>query len=147
VEVPEPRLTQPEKICIEPDAGVQFRVQETWEDLVFIEVYRNLPPKEWRFKQKIHGYVSYLDSGQHEVLFQTPALTVAVVAETGQMANTLKRWTEDALRDMHRPEEWEMFFFCSLNVATTSPEELFLSPVWEQAFRTPKPPLLVLEDE
>jgi hypothetical protein len=74
----------PERIGIEPDASVQFRVQETWEDLFFIEVYRNLPPAEWRFKQKIQGYVVYLDSGHHEALFQTPALTVMVVAETAR---------------------------------------------------------------
>ena len=135
----------PERIGIEPDASVQFRVQETWEDLFFIEVYRNLPPAEWRFKQKIQGYVVYLDSGHHEALFQTPALTVMVVAETDRMAATLKRWAEDALQDIARPEEGEMFFFCSLAVATANPEEMFLSPVWEQAFSTTKTPLLVLE--
>jgi hypothetical protein len=63
------------------------------------------------------------------------------------MATTLKRWTEEALTDMARPEEGVRFFFCSLAVASASPEELFLAPVWEQAFRTAKSPLLVLEDE
>jgi hypothetical protein len=61
------------------------------------------------------------------------------------MATTLKRWTEDALQDMHRPEEGEMFFFGSLAVATANPEEMFLSPLWERAFSTTKTPLLVLE--
>jgi hypothetical protein len=145
VEVPEPRLTRPERICIEPDAGCKFRVQETWEDLVFIEVYRNLPPAEWRFKQKIQGYVSYLASGQHEALFASPALTIAVIAETGQMATTLKRWAEDALQDLGRPEEGEMFFFCGLDTASASPEEMYLSPVWQNAFSDVKTSLLVLE--
>jgi hypothetical protein len=152
VEVPEPRLTRPERICIEPDASVHFLITETWhqkpqtwEDFFFIEVYRNLPPREWRFKQKIQGYVSYLDSGHHEALFQTPVLTVMVVAETGQMAATLKRWAEDALQDIARPEEGEMFFFGSLHVATARPEDMFLSPVWKSAFSSAKTPLLVLK--
>jgi hypothetical protein len=135
----------PERIGIEPDACCQFRVQEEWEDCFFIEVYRTLPPKEWRFKQKIQGYAVYLAYGNHEALFQTPALTIVVVAETDTMLTTLKRWTEEALRDMGWQEEGEMFFFSSLNIATTNPEELFLSPVWEQAFGTTTTPLLLLE--
>ena len=63
------------------------------------------------------------------------------------MAATLKRWTEDALQDMHRPEEGEMFFFGGLPVAAASPEELFLSPVWEQAFGTAKTPLIHLGED
>jgi hypothetical protein len=137
----------PERICIEPDACCQFRVEEMWEDCFFIEVYRTLPPKEWRFKQKVAGYVAYLDSGNHEALFKSPALTIAVVAETDRMAKTLKRWTEEALQDSARPEEGEMFFFCSLNAATASPEALFLSPCWEQAFSTTKTPLIHLGEE
>jgi hypothetical protein len=119
-------------------------------DFFHIEVYRNLPPVEWRFKQKIKGYVTYALSGQHEELFQTPALSIAVIAQTPQlddqkMAATLKRWTEEALQEIGRPEEGEWFFFCSRDPATASPEELFLAPVWESAFGTTKTPLLVLE--
>jgi hypothetical protein len=58
---------------------------------------------------------------------------------------TLKRWTEEALQDMHRPEEGERFFFRSVDPAAVSPEELFLSPVWERALSSAKTPLLVLE--
>jgi hypothetical protein len=144
----------PPKICIEPDAGCRFLITETGhetpktiEDFFFIEVYRTMPPVEEHFKQKIQGYVMYLDSGQHEVLFATPALTITVVAETVQMAATLKRWTEDALQDMRRPEEGEMFFFCSLAMTSTSPEELFLSPHWEQAFSSAKTSLIHLGED
>jgi hypothetical protein len=139
-------------ICLEPDASLQFLITETWhsepqtwEDFFHIEVYRNLPPAEWRFKQKIKGYVTYVDTGQHEALFHTPALSIAVIAQTPQMATTLKRWTEEVLAEMEGKEEGEWFFFCSLDPATASPEELFLSPVWEQAFGTTTTPLLVLE--
>jgi hypothetical protein len=59
----------------------------------------------------------------------------------------LKQWTEEALQDMERPEEGDWFFFCSLDPATASPEELFLSPAWEQAFGTAKTPLLILAEE
>jgi hypothetical protein len=144
----------PEKICIEPDASCEFLVTETWHekpqtwrDFFHIEVYRNLPPAEWRFKQKVAGYVIYATSGQHEALFQTPALSLAVFAATEQMAATLKRWTEEALQEMARPEEGEWFFFCSLAAASASPQEIYLSPVWEQAFGTAKTPLLILEEE
>jgi len=63
------------------------------------------------------------------------------------MMGMLKYWTEEALREIDRPEEGDWFFFCSVNPATASPEELFLSPVWEQAFGTTKTPLILLEEE
>jgi hypothetical protein len=144
----------PEKICIEPDASVQFTMTETWhetpqtwEDLFHIEVYRNLPPVEWRFKQKIAGYVTYVDTGQREALFQTPALSIAIFVQTPQMATTLKRWTEEALQEIERPQEGDWFFFSNLNVATASPTEMFLSSVWQHAFSPTPSPLLPLEPE
>jgi hypothetical protein len=133
----------PEKVCIEPDASLEFLITEdwhnppqTWKDLFFIEVYRNLPPAEWRFKQKIQGYVAYAKSGQHQALFNTSALSIAVIAIAKPMATTLKKWTEEALQEMGRPEEGDWFFFCSCDTSSASPEELFLSPVWERAFST-----------
>jgi hypothetical protein len=144
----------PEKICIEPDAGCEFLVTETrhngeqtWRDFFHIEVYRNVPPVAHRFKQKIQGYVTYVDTGQHEALFHTTALSIALVAQTPEMAATLKRWTEEALREIDRPEEGEWFFFSSVNPATASPEEMYLAPVWEQAFGSAKTPLLILAEE
>jgi hypothetical protein len=144
----------PEKICIEPDAGCEFLVTETrhtreqtWRDFFHIEVYRTVPPVKERFKQKIQAYVTYVDTGQHEALFHTTALSIALVAQTPEMAAPLKRWTEEALREIDRPEEGEWFFFCSLNTATATPEELFLSPIWESAFSNAKTPLLLLEEE
>jgi hypothetical protein len=143
----------PTKICIEPDASLQFLItetwqqeSETWEEFFHIEVYRTMPPVKERFKQKIQGYVTYDDTGLHEELFQTPVLSIAVLAQTSQMATMLKRWTEEALQAMERPEEGDWFFFCSLDTATATPEELYLSPVWEQAFGTIKTPLLILEN-
>jgi hypothetical protein len=143
----------PSKICIEPDASCQFLITEmgheapqTWEDFFHIEVYRTLPPVEQRFKQKIQGYVTYVDTGQHEALFQTPVLSIAVVAQTSQMAAILKYWAEEALNEIGRPEEGEWFFFRSLDVSSASPEEMFLTPVWQQAFGGTKIPLLVLEE-
>jgi hypothetical protein len=144
----------PAKICLEPDASVHFTITETWhnppqiwEDFFHIEVYRNLPPVEWRFKQKIKAYVYYALNGWHERFFHTPVLTIAVIAQTEQMTATLKRWTEEVLRQMERPAEGDWFFFCSLDTASASPEELFLSPVWETAFGTTKTPLLILEEQ
>jgi hypothetical protein len=69
------------------------------------QVYRNLPPAEWRFKQKIQGYVTYALTEQHEALFQTPALSVAVFAQTSEMAATLKRWTEEVLETTNQTDE------------------------------------------
>jgi hypothetical protein len=39
------------------------------------------------------------------------------------------------------------FSFANLDPATASPEELFLSPVWQQAFSNTPTPLLVLDAE
>jgi hypothetical protein len=144
-------------IFIEPDASCEFTVTETWhtppqtwQDFFHIEVYRNLPPAEWRFKQKIQGYIATVDTGQQETLFQTPALSIAVitVSETEQMAATLKRWTEEALQDIGRAAEGERFFFRNIpDTATVNPAALFLAPVWEQAWSTNKTPLLILAEQ
>jgi hypothetical protein len=106
-----------------------------------------MPPVKERFKQKIQGYVTYVDTGQHEALFQTPALSVAVFAQTSQMATILKYWTEEALTDIGRPEEGDWFFLRSIDTAVASPEEMYLAPQWEKAFGSAKSPLLVLEGE
>jgi hypothetical protein len=76
VAIPEPAMQGRGKtrhICIEPDASVDFSIEETWhqqtqvwQDFYHIEVYRNLPPLEWRFKQKVQGYVAMAQTGQHE---------------------------------------------------------------------------------
>jgi hypothetical protein len=111
-------VTLPERICIEPDGGCQFlstkmgqERPETWEDFFFIEVYRTLPPVKERFKQKIQGYVTSVATGQHEALFATPALSIAVIAQTSQMMGMLKYWTEEALREIDRTAEVTGFSF------------------------------------
>jgi hypothetical protein len=137
---------------IEPDAACEFLLTETWheppqtwQDFVHIEVYRHVPLAE-RFKHKVRGYVTSLDTGTHEALFKTEALSIAVMCETVQQASLLKRWTEEALTAMGRVAEGERFFFRSSDPATASPEELYLAPMWEQAFNAAKVPLLVLEE-
>jgi hypothetical protein len=145
-------LPDTQRIYIEPDAACEFLLTETWhtppqtwQDFFFIEVYRHVP-MESRFKQKVKGYVVSVDTGIHEALFKTAALSIAVICETSQQAVLLQRWTEEALTEMGRVAEGEQFFFTSSNPATATPEALFLSPVWEQALGTAKTPLLVLED-
>jgi hypothetical protein len=145
VEIAAADTMQHRTVCLEPDASCDFTIQDKWRDFFHIEVYRNLPPAEWRFKQKIAGYVMYALCGHHAALFHTAALSIAVIAVSKPMAATLKRWTEESLQEMGRPIDGEWFFFCSLDPATASPEELFLSPLWEHAFSTDKTPLLVLE--
>jgi hypothetical protein len=136
---------------IEPDAACEFLLTETahdtpqtWQDFFHIEVYRHLP-LEGRFKQKVSGYVTAVDTGIHAALFNTEALSIAVICETRQQAVLLKRWTEETLTGMGRMAEGERFFFRTLDTATVSPEDMYLAPSWEQAFGTAKTPLLVLE--
>jgi protein involved in plasmid replication-relaxation len=138
-------------IYIEPDASCEFAVTETWhktpqtwQEFFHIEVYRHLPP-EPRFKQKVQGYVTAVDTGQHAALFKTEALSIAVLCTTVYQTATLTQWTEEALQGMGRAAEGERFFFRTIDTATASPEDMFLSPVWKQAFGTTTTPLLVLE--
>jgi hypothetical protein len=133
-------------ISIEPDASCVFTIQGEWQDFFHIEVYRNLPPAEWRFKRKVQGYVTYAVTGQHEAMFQTPALSIAVFCVNDQLTGTLKRWTEEILQEMQQSVQGGRFFFRCLDPATASPEEIYLAPVWEQAFSAAKVPLLVLEE-
>jgi hypothetical protein len=135
-------------VSLEPDASLEFLLQaEDWQDFFHLELYRHLPPAAWRFKQKIQSFVMYAESGQHEVLFQTPALSIAVIAQTPEMVNTLKRWTEETLLEIGQPEQGERFFFRNADVATASPVELFLTPFWQQPFSAIKTPLIIRKDE
>jgi hypothetical protein len=139
------------QVCLEPDAGVLFRITETWQDppetwenFFHIEVYRT-HLREERFKHKIHTYAAYAASPRHSALFHTPALAIAIFCADDHLAETLKAWTEEVLQEGQQRDLGERFFFSSVNPAIASPEELFLSPVWEHAFSTDKTPLLVLE--
>jgi hypothetical protein len=140
-----------QRIYVEPDASCELLISkpwheppQTWQDFVHLELYRHRP-LEGRFKQKIWGYVTALDTGIHDALFKTSALSIAVMCDTAQQTALLKRWTEETLTAMGRREEGEMFCFRTLHTATASPEEMYLAPMWEQAFGTTKTPLLVLE--
>jgi Replication-relaxation len=132
-------------ICLEPDAAVDFVMQDKWQDFFHIEVYRT-HLREYRFKQKIAGYAAYAASSIHQELFATPALAIAVFCASSQLAATLKHWTEEVLQELQQPELGERFFFTSIDPATASLEEIFLAPDWEQAFRAAKVPLLMLEE-
>ena len=136
----------PERVCLEPDASVQFTVAETWEDFYHIEVYRT-HLSERRFKHKIRSYVAYITSTTHETLFHTPVLAIAAFSAPAQLAETLQSWTEQVLHACQQEALGEQFFFGSVDPATASPTELFLSPVWQQACGTGKTPLLVLAED
>jgi DNA-binding MarR family transcriptional regulator len=144
VALPNP-ATGSRHIVIEPDASVRFLTNETWEDFFHIEVYRNLPPAEWHFKQKVKGYIAAVATGLHRELFHAAAPNIAVFAQTPEMAVMLKEWTEEALPEQQ--DEANRFFFTSIAVETASPEDLFLSSAWEQACGTGKTSLLMLEEQ
>jgi hypothetical protein len=156
VEITEPATPGTErrslKVCIEPDCSLEFTIQDTtqettkpqtWRDFFHVEVYRHLP-METLFKQKVTGYVTYAATGQHEDLFHTSALSIAVIAATEQIAVALRRWTEEVLHQT--PRQGERFFFRCLNTATATPADMFLSADWQQAFGTVKTPLLLLKE-
>jgi hypothetical protein len=139
--------------CLEPDAGALFRItetwhteQQTWEEFFHIEVYRT-HLREERFKHKIRTYAAYATSPRHTALFHTPALAIAIFCADDQLAEALKRWTEEVLQEEQQLELGERFFFTSVAPAAVSPEALFLSPVWEQSLSTAKIPLLLLAEE
>ncbi len=134
-------------ICLEPDASCAFIVQEKWRDFFHIEVYRYLPV-ETLWKQKVTGLVTYRLNGQHQALFHTSALSIAVFAQTTEMAQTLKAWTEEALTKLTQPGEGQRFFFNTIDDPTSAqPAEMYLAPVWQQAFANTTTPLLVLKED
>jgi len=49
------------------------------------------------------------------------------------------------VQESKQQEQGGRFFFRSIDPASAIPEELYLSPLWEQALGTTKTPLLVLE--
>jgi hypothetical protein len=134
-------------ICIAPDASCEFIVQEKWRDFFHIEVYRYLPV-EALWKQKVTGLVTYRQTGQHQALFHTSALSVAVFTQTKDMAQILKEWTEEALTQLNQPAEGQRFFFNTIDDPTSAqPAEMYLAPIWQQAFGKGLTPLLVLKKE
>jgi hypothetical protein len=132
------------QMCLEPDAAVDFSLQGKWREFFHLEVYRT-HLREYRFKYKIQAYVSYAASSMQQKLFQTTSLNIAVLCSSSHLAETLQRWTEEVLGAVRQPELGERFFFTSVDPASASPEELFLTPVWEQPFSDTKTPLLMLE--
>src|SRR5918992_5457559 len=130
--------------CLEPDASLHFVTAGNIEDFFHLEIYRT-HLREERFKRKIRGYAGYINSTLHQQLFQTPALAIAFFCQTSQLAETLLRWTEEVLHDVGQEYIGELFFFRQIATATASPIEMYLAPVWKQAFSDTKTPLLVLE--
>jgi hypothetical protein len=137
---------KPRNICLEPDASLDFTVQQAWRDFFHIELYRHLP-MEHRFKQKVQGYLTYAQSSLHQELFHTQALSIAMFAATEQLVQTLKRWTEEVLTKVNQPAEGQRFFFSSIIPSQVTPAELYLSPLWQLAFRSTLTPLLELTEE
>ena len=137
---------KPRNICLEPDASLDFTIQQAWRDFFHIELYRHLP-MERRFKQKVQGYLTYAKSSLHQELFRTSALSIAIIAATEQLAKMLKQWTEEELTKLNEQAEGQRFFFSSVIPGQVTPAELFLSPVWSLAFRNTATPLLELTEE
>jgi protein involved in plasmid replication-relaxation len=136
--------TERRTICLEPDAAVDFVIKDKWQDFFHIEMYRT-HLREYRFKQKIHAYAAYAASSIHQELFATLALAIAVFCASSQLTATLRKWTEEVLQEVQQPGLGERFFFTSVDPGAVRPEELYLLPVWEQAFGTTTTPLLMLE--
>jgi Replication-relaxation len=137
---------KPRNICLEPDASLDFTVQQAWRDFFHIELYRHLPMQR-RFKQKVQGYLTYAGSPAHQEFFRTSALSIAMFAATEQLAQMLKQWTEDVLAKLNEQAEGQRFFFSSVIPGQVSPTELFLSLVWSLAFSNTPTPLLELMEE
>jgi hypothetical protein len=92
--------------------------------------------------------MTYRQTGQHQALFHTSALSIAVFAQTKEMAEILKTWTEEALTKLAQPAEGQRFFFNTIDDPTSAqPAEMYLAPIWQQAFGTANTPLLVLMKE
>jgi hypothetical protein len=131
-------------LCLEPDASLHFVTAGNIEDFFHLEIYRT-HLREERFKRKIRGYVAYINSTLHQQLFQTPALAIVFFCATDPLAETLLRWTEEVLHDVGQEYIGERFFFRHIATDNASPIEMYLAPVWKQAFSKTTTPLLVLE--
>jgi hypothetical protein len=66
---------------------------------------------------------------------------------TEQLAQMLKRWTEEVLTKLNKQAEGQRFFFSSIGPGQVSPTQLYLAPVWQLAFRHTPTPLLELMEE
>jgi hypothetical protein len=137
--------SKPECIGLKADGILDFHIQQQWQDFIKVEVYRSFIDEK-RWKEKVRAYVAYLKD-QHQKLYGTNALTIAVFATLGdRLRDTLKRWTEEELKRIHASAQGTRFCFRSLDTAATSPIDMYLTPVWYQAFETAPTPLLMLED-
>jgi hypothetical protein len=132
-----------ERIVI-PDGWLDWRLDGRFQACICLELDRGTQgQKAWR--DKLAALVAFAN-GPYQHIFETSALTIAVVTPGGERRmSQLLAWTEAELRILGQEQMRELFVFAGLDAAVTSPEFLFLDPVWTVPLSRQQVPLLWLE--
>lgn len=118
------------RVAVVPDAWLDFRLHGAEQLCIAVEVDRGTEGRK-AWGRKIQALLAY-SHGPYQERFQTPSLTVAVVATPGDRRMwELLRWTEADLEGC--PLEADLFRFTSLP-PTVEPHEFFLDKYWHKPF-------------
>jgi hypothetical protein len=128
-----------------PDAWLDFRLRhdERLQFPIAVELDRGTEHRgKWLLKAEA---LLRWANGPYREQFQAQALTVAVIATTGeQRATTLRAWTEELLGTLDATDDGDLFRFTGLRdgVSRAELEALFVSPRWTMPFTSAVLPLL-----
>ena len=121
-----------------PDGWLQFeRVADGARPPILVEIDRGSEYQE-RFKNHIRARIEFIDSGDYERVFGTPAVIIAyattdqVPAYAETRRNTMGAWTREVLAELELDDWASVFRLTTVTYETLYAEApaLFAAPVW-----------------
>jgi hypothetical protein len=133
-----------------PDAWLHFERQVGGaKSPILLELDRGSEYQE-RFKHHVRSRLAFIQSGEYEALFHTPAVLIAY-ATTGQVADyaesrrqSMAAWTREVLKERNLASWSGIFRFTAVSYETLykDAQALLTKPVWYRADSTSPVPLL-----
>jgi hypothetical protein len=130
------------------DSWVELHIADTWQECLGVEVDRGFyEQKRWR--EKVRARVAFM-KGPYQEYFKTTALRILVHAVPGSQRryslDNLVSWTEAELEALGEKHLAAMFCFTGQPLPATTPQALWLAPVWYVPFQ-PDPVSLLTKEE
>jgi hypothetical protein len=133
-------------LSIVPDGFLHFAVttsggQHSYPILLEVDL-GTIDRRRWQ--EKVRRYLQFF-TGEFQTVFKSDAATIAIVVSApDKRVSDIKRWIEWELTKLNAKASGEIFYITQLT-GDPSPQELFLSPRFQVAFRK-KPNALLLTE-
>jgi hypothetical protein len=132
-------------IHVVPDAWCDFRLSvqgQTIQYPLLLELDRGSEDQS-QLRRKIHNLLIAVLSDAYIQQFGTSHVTIAFATTAGaKRAASLKAWIEKELTAMQRQHEADLFLIADITDVVTTPDSLFLGPLWVCPFHTDRYSLL-----